>query len=69
MKKNEHLLNSKTPQWFKEWHSRYFIHYARTTRRNEKWIYVILIAIIGSSVLDNSNSDLLVRLISMLWGS
>ena len=59
-------LNGKTPAWFRQWHSEHYMPYARTTKRNEKWIYVILAAIIGSGVLANGGAETVSRLILSL---
>ncbi len=58
----EEKLNSKTPLWFKEWHWEHFRPTRDRAKRNEKWIYIILVAIIGSGVWANGHGAEVVNL-------
>ena len=52
MSKKDKELNSNTPRWFVEWHLGKFLPVKNKTSWNTKLIYIILAAIIGSSVFD-----------------
>ena len=69
MAKKEKELNNDTPLWFRLWHAEHFLSYARTTKRNEKWIFIIIIAIIGSGVLANGKSEAIVSLFEKMLGA
>lgn len=51
--KNKKELNSKTPIWFKEWHSAFFRPVNSRSSRNEKLIYVLLAAVLGLNTVGN----------------
>ncbi len=51
MKKQPKELNGKTPLWFKMWHLEYHLPTVARSKRNEKLIYLVLAAIIGTSIL------------------
>jgi len=50
-------LNPKTPHWFEDWHVKFFSPVDARTKRNERWIYIIITAIIASGVAANGNTD------------
>ncbi|KKM70700.1 hypothetical protein LCGC14_1438060 [marine sediment metagenome] len=50
-------LTDKTPKWFEYWHLEHFSPVSDRTKRNERWIYIIITAIIGSGILANGNTD------------
>ena len=67
MAKEETKLNSRTPNWFKEWHGSYFERVDARTKRNERWLYVIITALIATSVIgDNVNIDVVALLEALL---
>ena len=61
-------LDNRTPHWFEDWHFRHFKSVQDRSKRNEKWIYIILVAIIGSGVLANGNAKEVASIISRLMG-
>ncbi len=50
-------LDPKTPKWFEIWHSSYFMPTHDRTKRNEKWIYIIVAAIIASGIAGRGYTD------------
>jgi len=66
--KKDEKLNTVTPHWFRDWHVEHFKPVKGRTLRNERWIYIILVAILGSSVLTNGNADEMIRIITNLIG-
>ena len=68
MGKKDEELNSKTPRWFVEWHLGKFLPVKNKTSRNEKLIYIILAAIIGSSVFDSEIAQAASILVKMIGG-
>ena len=66
--KEKKELNSKTPQWFADWHSKYFMPVHDRTKRNEKWIYIIITAIIASSILANGHTEEIAGLVRAFFG-
>lgn len=59
-------LDPKTPHWFDDWHNKYFDKVDDRTRRNEKWIYIIITAIIATGVMSNGNTEEIVNIIMSL---
>lgn len=53
MKEKE--LNTKTPQWFKDWHANHYKPIKSQVGRNTKIIYIILAAILASSLAANGS--------------
>jgi len=49
-KKEPIKLKDKTPQWFEDWHNTHFEFLRQRTVRNERFIYLILAAIISGSI-------------------
>ena len=68
MKSREKPLNDKTPRWFKDWHNIHYRPVRDRTLRNERLIYIILIAIIGAAMVNNSNIDLFGRIVRAVAG-
>ncbi|KKL65973.1 hypothetical protein LCGC14_2149620 [marine sediment metagenome] len=66
--KTKKPLSNKTPHWFQDWHIEHFLPNDNRGKRNEKWIYIILTAIIGSGVLANGNKEVIVALIKSILG-
>ena len=50
-------LDPKTPHWFKDWHTKYFVRVDDRTKRNERWIYIIITAIIASGIMANGHTE------------
>lgn len=61
-------LNSKTPAWFKDWHSNYFLPVKIKASRNEKLIYVILAAVIALNTAGNYYHEEIFNFIMSLFG-
>jgi hypothetical protein len=61
-------LNNKTPKWFKDWHCMHFKPVRNRTVRNERWVYIILIAIIGSGILADGNTNSVIRILDYFLG-
>ena len=61
-------LNSKTPNWFKEWHNSYFQSVDSRSKRNEKLIYIILIAVLGLNTAGNYYHIEIIGFIKGLFG-
>ncbi|KKM87590.1 hypothetical protein LCGC14_1267270 [marine sediment metagenome] len=61
-------LNGNTPKWFEHWHLKHFIQVDDRTKRNEKWIYIIIAAIIASGVMANGNGETITSFIKALLG-
>ena len=66
-RRKEKPLNNKTPHWFTDWHNKYFMPVHDRTKRNEKWIYIIITAIIASSIVTNGYKDEIAGLITTFW--
>ena len=69
LKKTKKELNSGTPVWFKLWHSEYFKPSDARSKRNERWLYIIITAIIGTSILVNKYSPEIASLWRVLFPS
>jgi len=56
LKKEPSVLNSRTPQWFKDWHRSEYWHfkYDVTTRigRVEKWIWLLIGIMLAATVAE-----------------
>ena len=65
--KKETKLDDKTPHWFTDWHHRYFMPVHDRTKRNEKWIVIIITAIIASGLLSNGNTEPVVSLLKAFF--
>ena len=59
-------LNGKTPRWFVDWHNNHFKSVRDRTKRNERWVYIIIVAIIGSGILASGNVEALAHLAEAL---
>lgn len=68
MSKKKSPLNSRTPQWFKDWHSSYFLPLQSRVSRNEKMIYIILAALLGSAALSRGCLESIQNLLTMVIG-
>ncbi len=64
-------LDEETPKWFKHWHDAIFTPRTDTIdargKRNEKWIYIIITAIIASGILANGSKEYIVGFLSGLF--
>ncbi len=61
-------LDPKTPKWFESWHKGYFMSVHDRTKRNERWIYIIITAIIASGVMAKGNTEEIVAIIRVFFG-
>ncbi len=68
MKKKKIALAEETPKWFELWHLAHFSPVSDRTRRNEKWIYIIITAIIASSILANGHTEEIASLVRAFFG-
>ena len=68
LKKDTRELDNKTPQWFKLWHAEYFKPSDARGKRNEKWLYFIITAIIGTSILGEKYVGEVVALLKSFLG-
>lgn len=66
--KAEAPLNTKTPQWFKQWHEAHYIPLKDRVKSNSKWIYLIIAAVIAAGVTGNSNLDVIGKLVQAFIG-
>ena len=41
-------LNSRTPQWFKDWHSNEFYHLEERVANNSKLLWLIFAAVVAT---------------------
>lgn len=69
LKKKDRKLNSRTPAWFKEWDRVYFRPVEGRSSRNEKLIYVILIAVLGLNTAGNwYHTEIMDFIVQLLGG-
>ena len=61
-------LDPKTPKWFEAWHKEYFMSVHDRTKRNERWIYIIITAIIASGILSNGHTEEIASLVRAFFG-
>ena len=61
-------LNSKTPQWFKDWHNKYFSQVRDRSLRNERVLWLVLGTILAASVIGEANLDLVSRIALAIGG-
>ncbi|KKM74402.1 hypothetical protein LCGC14_1400630 [marine sediment metagenome] len=61
-------LNGKTPNWFKEWHDIYFRPSDARSKRNERWLIIIITALIGASVLNGDSEEITAFLLRVFNG-
>ena len=61
-------LNSKTPQWFKDWHNKYFRQVRDRSLRNERVLWLVLGAIVAASIVGDVNLDLVSRVVQAFGG-
>lgn len=61
-------LNSKTPQWFKDWHGNHYSPLQAMVGRNTKLIYIILATILGAALVGNGNLDLISKIVGVFFG-
>jgi len=66
-KKKKIALAEETPKWFELWHLAHFSPVSDRTRRNEKWIYIIITAIVASGILANGSKEYIVDFLSGLF--
>jgi len=63
-------LNGKTPKWFRDWHNDHYIPgtkgLIRDMKRNEKFIYLIIAAIVGSAVVNEVDSSIIETILHMV---
>jgi len=50
--KKPNPLNSKTPQWFKDWHAYHYYPFRQEFRLYKALQWIILAAIIGAAVVN-----------------
>ena len=70
--RKEVKLNGKTPKWFRDWH---YDHYSPdkermigNIRRNEKFIYLIIATILGTSVVGSTDVDMVRAVLQIFSG-
>ena len=61
-------LNSKTPQWFKDWHNKYFRQVRDRSLRNERVLWLVLGTILAASIVGEANLDLVSRIVQAFSG-
>ena len=61
-------LNSKTPQWFKDWHQNHYKPLSTTVSWNTRLIFIILATILAASIVNNSNLNILGKVLGVLGG-
>ena len=61
-------LNSKTPQWFKQWHEAQFVPLKAKVKSNSKWIYLIIAAVVAAGITGNSNLDVFGKIVQAFTG-
>ena len=67
-KRKKKDINSKAPQWFKEWHYEFFKPVDSRSSRNEKMIYLLLAVIFGFNTVGNHYHEEIWGFISRLIG-
>lgn len=68
MKKCIKKLNERTPNWFKEWHSSYFLPTESRSSRNERLIYILLATVLGLNTAGNWYHEDIIRFFLRLFG-
>lgn len=61
-------LNNRTPLWFKEWFWQEFYPMKQSVARNSKLIYLILAAILASTLAGNGSLTKLAELLKVVFG-
>lgn len=61
-------LDSQTPVWFRIWHAEFFKPSDARSKRNEKWLYIIITAILGTSILSDKYGTELLALLKAFIG-
>ena len=70
-RKKPKQLNSKTPPWFKDWHSEFFCPVKSKTQSNEKLIFVILAASLANVAIINNPAqamEFVHKIVSLVGG-
>ena len=72
MKKKKLNLHKETPIWFTWWHD--YIYTPRVdaeenrSKRSEKWIFIIITALIAGGVLSNGNTEQIAGFLQSFFG-
>ena len=61
-------LNNKTPKWFLDWHTKYYGKLDDRTKRNERLIYILLTAMLGTAVIKGEGVVAVVLKIADFFG-
>jgi len=61
-------LNNKTPRWFIDWHNIHFNDIDKRSKRNERLIYLLLAAMLGSAVVKGEGAVAIVAKLAELVG-
>ena len=61
-------LNGKAPKWFEDWHNVHFRPVTARSKRNERWLVIIITALIATSVIGDKYDIDVVALIEALLG-
>ena len=67
-RKQSKELDRKTPNWFREWHNSYFQSVESRSKRNEKFIYLILVAVLGMNTVGNHYHSEIMQFFFRLFG-
>ncbi len=67
-KKPPKELNGKAPLWFRLWHAEHFSAVDARSKRNERGVYIILAAILGTSFFGKEYAPEIAAIIRALFG-
>lgn len=67
-KRKDRNLNGNAPKYFKDWHREHFLPTEARSKRNEGWLRVILIGIVGSYFVGEKYAPELVETVRAFLG-